>query len=731
MSSPIGDILLNPKIEGSTANMKMKAEERSKLASVLKGIRGATRLVKRGVNEFNKGASFLPDALLNAVSGGGYLFPKDPVEKGLKAIGSIRDFPQAETTGEKLADSFGNAIGGLVAPGGAAAKGTGTVGKALGRALLGTNAPVTSARQLANPIFASELAGNTAQATFAPNTQEAFPNSPAAQTAVNFGIGALGGLGGGLGTAAALRGAPKQLPRATAAQMGDINDPRTKDLIARQLDLAKKDPKSADLLTQISQNQEASILGKLETQRPIKGSQIVDEITNSIEQLKAQKGEEYKHAYDALISNAPQEGINIEGTLKLIGELQNKTARGSPLQNALRKASELITENTDNPERLIDARRTIQDLTEHTSGLNLGSKQSAVLQKITKQLNEDIGSSLPGYDELNKTYSQQTKNIETLLEGAVGKAAGMESKKPSAIIQQIFEKTDPELINQLKQVLPEEVYAQAADMYLADVARRGMSIRTKNQTNQINKYENIAKIFEKNRDTLRSTLPENQNNIVDQIIQDINQTGIGRPTNDFDIGARRGVAVGDEIKGLGKAADKFSKAAGSLVAPAVGYAVAGPLGFAAASQGGSIGKTLGTKASNYLGRQEMLTGQSPSGQVIESAGNIGTRAGQKFAIANSMFQESAQAQPPIQQPLMSNPLAVSNINANQSSSVETSSFNSLADKYGLNEKTSPQGEGRNSSSSFQDMADKYGLSDLPKNKNVNPQRVNNNRELRF
>lgn len=707
MTSPIGDLLLNPKIEGSTANDKMKAEERSMIANALKGNKGGVRNGRRLLNDFNKELASLPDLLLNAVSGGGYLFPKDPVEKGLKAIGSIRDFPEAETTGEKLSGSVGRTLGSLALPIGLAAKGAGTAGKALGRALLGTNAPLTSASQLANPAFGSTVGGAAAQAVLQPQIEENFPNSPAAQFALSLGTGALGGLAGGLGTAAALRGSPKPLPRATAAQMGDINDPRTKDLIARQLDLAKKDPKSADILSQISQNQEASILGKLETQNPIDGTQIVEEITNSIQQLKSQRAEDYQNAYNSLVANAPPEGISIEGTMKLIGELQNKTARGSPLQNALRKASDLIVENSDNPERLISAKTAIQDLTEPTSGLNLGSKQSVILQKITKQLNEDIGKSLPGYDELNKTYSAQTKNIETLLEGAVGKAAGMESNKPSAIIQQIFEKTDPELVGQLKQVLPQEIYEQAADMYLADVARRGMETPTKNTINKINQYQKIANILEKNRSTLRETLPEAQNSLVDEIIGDIKQTSTGRPRNDFAVDARRGVAVGDEAKGLGKIPTKIGDVAGSLAAPAVGYAFGGPVGAAAGAGIGAAGKKLGSSITNYLGRNEILTGQSPGSQVIEGLGNPGTRLGQKFASANALSQDEGQ----IPQQQLPQPQMAANASMGQQISPQENSFDDLAAKYGLNESSSEQKAANEPSGSFNDLADKYGLND--------------------
>lgn len=686
MSSPIGDIIQNPNIEGSLANDKKKAEERSLLAKVLQGGKDiaidAGNKAGRFANEINKGAAFLPDAIINKINTTDPRFRvKDPIEKLLRAIGGIQDLPPAETTGDKLVESSGNAVGGLIVPGGIAANGAGAVGKFLGRTLLGTKAPLTSAKQLANPTFASTIGGASTQAALQPTIQDSFPDSPTAQTALNFGAGLLGGAAGGLGAWRALRGSSNALPKATAAQMGDINSPNTRDLIARQLDLAKKDPKSADILSQISQNQEASILSKLDAKNPIKGSQIVEEITNSIQRLKAERAQDYEAAFNALVQDAPQQGINIDRTLKFIGNLHNKTARGSPLQNALRKASELITENADNPERLISAKTAIQDLTEHTSGLNLGSKQSAVLQKITKQLNEDIGDALPGYRELNKTYSNQTKNIETLLEGAVGKTASLESKKPSAIIQQMFEKTDPELIGQLKQVLPEGVYNQAADMYLSDVAKRALGSRTKNQINKINQYDGIAKILEKNREALRATLPEAQNGLVDQVIADVNQTGIGRPRNDYAIDARRGIAVGDEVKGLGKITS-------------------------------AIGNVAGKLGSNYLSRNEMLTGQSPSSQIMQGLGNVGARATQKGFTANSLAQESPQApdqiqgQIPTQNPMQEAPLPnQADIEATPQAS---GSFDDILEKHKGNQGAAqPPSNEAQGGGSFDDILEKY------------------------
>jgi hypothetical protein len=73
-------------------------------------------LMARFLNEFNKGAAYLPDAAANAISGGGYLFPKDPIETGMRAIGSVKDYPEPQGYGERLTDSFGNAFGGMTTP---------------------------------------------------------------------------------------------------------------------------------------------------------------------------------------------------------------------------------------------------------------------------------------------------------------------------------------------------------------------------------------------------------------------------------------------------------------------------------------------------------------------------------------------------------------------------------------------------------------------------------------
>jgi predicted chitinase len=641
MSNSI-DILSNPELQS-------KVEDPGKIGRLL--------------NSFNKGVAFLPDALINntpkaaAYIGDTILnripgipddslesglknlnIPQDPIEKGLRAIGSIKDMPKAESWGDRFAESTGEALGGLVIPGGVAAVGekAGKVGMALGRALLGTNKPVTSLSQLANPTFGSTVGGTAAQISLQPSIEETFPDSPIMQGALSLGAGLAGGIAGGAGTSIALGKQLQKPPLATAAQSADLSDPRTRTLIARQLDLTKKDPKSADILDKIATGQEASILNKLEPQAPISGGAIVDEITNSINNLKTQRSSEYQKAYADLMSKTNGK-IDATPTFHLIGEIQQKTAVGSSLENALEKARSLIADNIDNPERLIDARRAIQDMTEMTGGLNLGSKQSTLLQKIITQLNKDIESSIPGYADMNETYFKQSKQLEELIDGVVGKVADQGVDRPSMVARQMFEKTDPALIEQLRGVLPEGVYDKAADLYLADIAKKGMQTPTKNTFNKINQFQNIGETLEKNRSTLAETLPERQNALVDEIIQDVDQTALGRPRNDYVIQSRRGVAVGDEVKGLGKISDM-------------------------------AGRAIGKVGGNYLQRQEMLTGVSPTDQIFQGVGDASGRAIQKGINADILAQPTSIPSPELTQEKISAPPLV--INENKSTSFD-------------------------------------------------------------
>lgn len=710
MSSAIGDILQNPGIKASNADDSSDVS-----------------LLSRLLNSFNKGVAWAPDALINtapksAATLGDFLLnripgieddplkkallnanvPQDLIEKGLRKAGIIQDLPEATTPGGKLADSIGGVAGSLALPGGVGAfgEGAGAIGKLLGKTLLGTDAPLTSLSQLANPTFAGTAGGSGLQAITAPGIHDSYKDNPITETALNLLAGLLGGGASSVAASRLLPTIERALPSATAAQTGDINDPRTKELIARQLDLTKKDPKAADLLNKISQNQEAGIASKLNPETTISGQDIVQTIEKSIKDLKSQRSTEYKKSLKGLVNDFQQrstenmlddfdgkppintdgtvkapanyDGVDVGGTLNKIDSLMGETATGSPLQSALKKVRDMVTSNSKDPMKLISAKSAIQDMTQPTNGLNLGTKQSAVLQQIGSQLNKDLENSMPGYADMNAKYATQTQQLNDLLDGVVGNVANRGADHPSQVVRQMFEKTDPALVDQLKQILPADVYNQAANTYLQDVSARGMQTPTKNTFNKISQFQKMGDILQKNRDTLNQTLPPAQNAMADQVIQDINQTALGRPRNDYTIGSRRGLAVGDEIKGLGALRD------------IAGY----------------IPSKLGM---NYLGRQEMLTGVSPMQQVTQAIGNQlpqtvqqgvtanalsdGMQAPQNQGIPQQMPPQAAPQQMPMRPPAPQIPAPMGQLSTKQG----PSPIDDVLSKYGISNTQTPQG----------------------------------------
>lgn len=613
MTSAIGDILTNP-------NIKKKEDDRPGLIERLLNstLKGAAWLPDTAINTIPQGANYWGDALLNRFTGpdnqdplekayqgnvdSGYAPQHDPIESSLKAIGAVKDLPAASTAPEQITDALGGGLGSLILPGAAGAK------------------------VLTPAAFGSVVAPAFSQ----PAIQSIAPDSPKTQMALNLAASLLGGYAGAKGSAAMLPKEAESIPDRTAAQQSAIDngleDPKTMDLVAKQLDIAKKDPKAADALMGIANQQQSRILSNLTPQNPISGGDVVDQIKQTIGQLKAQKNTEYQGSLKTLLDNAPAEGVNTSATIDYLKNEFDKAADGSSLKDAIGKALNLVTNNAGDPQKLISAKTSIQGLGKPNGVMTLGSKESAILNNAAKQLNSDIDSAIPGYSDMNAKYAQQMNQISSLINGTIGNAAKTGINKPSNVIQNLFEKTDPELAGQLREALPDGVYNQAADMYLGNVADRGLSTPTKNAFNNISQYQKIAAILQKNRETLGHTLPETQNTTVDQTLQGINESALGLPRNDYGIGARRNVSVGGEIRGLG---DLLKDGA----------------------------MWLPRKAGlDYLNRQEMLTGVSPTQQMVQGAQNAAPAVAQSGVVANAITDGQIQpAQPNNQmspQPIM-------------------------------------------------------------------------------
>lgn len=591
MTSAIGDALNNPNIKGS--NAEKKREEANKLAYALQG--------------FNKGLAFLPDTILNGISGGGYLFNKDPIENLFKKTGIISDIPQAQSMGNRLVESLGNAAGGMTLPVGGAIKGAvqggGALAQGLAKSLLGADKPVRAASELLNKTAAKTVGGTIAQGTAEPFIED-YTDNPLARILLSMGTG----IAGGEALSSLLKQPAKSLPSATSAQslfaQGKGNETRTKDLVRKQLDLTKSDPKSADLLQQIANAQEQNIYNKIPQGGKTNPSEIADKIKAFIDNFKKGRNKDYVEVEDKLFSQ-PNAVVNLDGVIESTDKILKRFDAQSQLRKKIEGFVERLKESKGNPYIVNSIKQEMSDAVDMGSPLYLGKKQSKILSDVASSVDNAIGESIPGYkDLLNRPYAEKTKMLEEWIDGPVGKVFNKtETAKPSDVFKTIFENTDKRLAGQLKEILPSELYSQAANEYLSDLYRLAQETPTKNAYNKFTQINAIKDKLTKNRSQLEATLPEAQYKLINEIIADIEQTSLGRPRNDFVVDSGRTISVGDEIKGLGT-----------------------PLTL--------VKKAIGKVGGNYLNRNEMLTGESPMRQMgnsliqpVRSLTQSGMRAG--------------------------------------------------------------------------------------------------------
>lgn len=532
-------------------------------------------LLSRFLRNVPSGAAWLPDLAINSAERLGNLLAgrpnpynvdnaplgKDPIEHLIDKTG-IRDIPAANTLGEKFAEGAGQFTGGFATGGGF--KGFGQAAESLPGII---RYGLTKGAQIAAP------------AAVGPVMDKIDNNNPYITAPAQILASILAGKGAGMIS-------PKApLPEYTAAQnayMENPDAPRTKTLIARQLDLAKKDPKSADALSEIGKNQEAKIVARMTPENPVSNQDITTKITDYVDELKNQRSTDYTKGKAKVLQNA--QTVDPSPTLNMIAETRATTAIGSPLDKALQQVEQLIKDSAGDPQRVAHVKTTIHGMANYNSGLNLDSQSSGVMKQIAHQYGQDINKSIPGYADLNKNYSNQTDNLEEIINGMAGKVVAAGENAPSSIPRRIFEKVDPALSGQVRGVLPDEMYGQAADSYLGDVVQRAQSTPSKNTYNNGTQMYKMGEILEKNYPTLKETLPDAQMAKVDQTMKDIDVSMLGRPRNDYPIDARRGYAVGDEVKGKGSIKDALLNLATLPIRP--------------------------------MRRNEMLTGQSPTSQIL-------------------------------------------------------------------------------------------------------------------
>lgn len=545
-----------------------------------------------------------------------------------KKSGFLKNLPQAETYKEKVSENLGRGFIDILS-GGVPLKTLSTLPKAM-----------------------STIGGLLGQAAAQPKIKENLPDSPVLQMGANI----VSGLGSGLGGAALgsklsksfMKPKPLELPKGTAGQLAPLGSEKSDSLLAKQLDLTKKDYKSAKLLQNIQKKQHDEIVRKLTPQDKTKGSKIVEAIYKSFEKMKKKRREQYQAAKDKIFNNYEGEAPDLSPVFELIDQITSESSQGGKITKILGDINNKIHMNRGSLIHLNSTKSELQALT-HGLGkaeLHLSDQQAALINMVSHRLEQQIEKAVPEIGKMNAVYKAQTQKLEKLQEGVVGKSVKLAATKPSEIFKKIFEKTDPEKIAEFKSVIPQELYEKAAEQYLGDVLQSSLRQPSRNQANLSNKFFNVRKNLEKNRSQLEATLPEKYNNLVSEVIEDIQVSERGVPRNDYTIQSNRNVAVGDEAKGLGVAKNYLGKSIPSILGAGAGYMVGGLPGAAVGTAVGTGASQIGNSLKNKALRQEMLTGLSPVQQVIETGAKLSPQIIQQSMLGKSLANESMSSQIP-------------------------------------------------------------------------------------
>jgi hypothetical protein len=638
MSSAISDVLQNPKEESSSSdswlgkigNLLSSAASSTEdaLSSAKDSLTGnGDNLLNRGMYSLNKGMAFLPDALVNALSKGvglGNVIPHDPIESAMRKIGAIQDLPSASTTPQKLAEGAGSAIGSSILPlgVGAAGEAAGTIGQALGKALLGTDAPLTSASQLANPTAAATLGATVAPVAAKPAIEN-YTQNPLTRGALELGSSAVGGgLAGALTNM--LMKSPETLPLVTEAQRQIPGTPEARDLESKQLSLISRSPKAADAVDKISSNQQDAIINNLQSGASgMKGEDVKDAIVTAVQKLKDEKSQAYQQGMKSVAEQSERpEGqpLPLTNTEAAVNDLLGQKSSGGKISKTIAPILDQIKENQNGslPE-IADTASDISKPTHPISGLQLGQKEQYAAGKIAQAYAEDIEAAYPGFKAVNEQYGDHMRQLENILQGPVGKEAKLADQSPSKVFKDIFEKADPELQTQLQQVIPAPLYKQASQQYLSNVVDTTADqtpLKGMNNTNRVDQMQRIGNIL-KNK-TLPETLPAAEQKTADQAIRDIQQNMTGQTKAPYILNSR-----------IDNSTPVFSSGQSLAVAQH-------PVGALA-----KIGDTLmGGPIKNNLQYNEMMGAGTPASQIATSAGQNAARLGQRAAEVDSMNAHS-------------------------------------------------------------------------------------------
>lgn len=635
MSSSLGDQLKNPAITPAINGNDVLEEEKKKNDRPSHLKRFGHGIIESGINTLDLG-KMLAGILPNPSTDFEKKYPnsqfnsKNDARRSREAderIASLRkmiELPEPQSMSEKLAGSGGRALGGLL---------QGGSGMLVKPAL----------RTLGNSLALG--GGATVQALAEPRIEEIAPDSPYLQMALN-GVLGLGGaaIGGGIGKA--LSGSVKKtLPTMTAGQAAPIGSEESRKLLSKQLDLAKKDPKSAAILHEIQKDQQGKINQLFEHDNLTSGEEVAEEILNNFQGLKKANNAAYDEGLANVLKNIENPpnikfdkftgaalgkygNIIPEKAWYEIEKLENSSHK--KMREFAKKLRKEIEDENGNPVFLNSLKRSWGKKAKYGPHHTLfaGENESEAFKKVVHGLTEDMKEQIPGYREFMKNTAEAIEHRNDLIEGVIGDYVSSAEKNPHKLIKKIFENPNTKVNAQFQEMISPELREKAAKTYLNEIFQDALKNPTWNQENMTNQYHFLRSHLQNHEKALKITLPKELQQKALDAIEKIKISERGVPRNDFTINAGRGIAVGDEVKGLGTGLGLTKK-------------ISGKLGI------------------NKLNREEMLTGISPMEQIKNDLKKAGTRAGLQGYIAQNMAQVKPivhpQEQTQIQMPIETKP----------------------------------------------------------------------------
>lgn len=569
-----------------------------------------------------------------------------PLSSISKKSGILKEYPRPESYKEKVAESAGDILGSVVSGG-----------------ALGGYKTLKSV-----PGILGELGGLSAQSLAAPKIQEALPNNQVGQFAGNLLTGLGGSFAGSKLGKSISKPIPKSLPEQTHAQTLPVGSPEWRKQYAQELDLSKRDAKSASNRQNIQVQQQKKISESFPKEK-IKPTKVVHDIIDNFKSLKKDLTKEYDEGLEKVFSNLKNprkhdaktgkpfptyQTMNLDKTKDYIQELIASEPKGKAGERGfLEGIMKELDKQEGNPVLLNAFKKRMARKANYDSHnrLYMGDAKNQMIKKVIHSMTEELKEQIPGYREVMGNVEGRIKNLESLEKGVVGDYVSSARKNPSEFLNKIFENPNEEFVDQFKQIISPDLYDKAAQSYLRELRDEAFSKTIRGYENQDARLFALRNKLESR--ALQHSLPDQWKDFANNTAKEIHVTEMAAPRGDIAINAHRGIEVGDESKLFGKtkAKDILGKSLPTIIGGGIGAHVAGVPGAAAGAALGNIAEKVGEKAKTALQREQMLTGRSPSEQIVGHASDAINKTLPQGIMASRMTQNEELEKPQVNERL--------------------------------------------------------------------------------